>query len=152
MTNRALVVLAAALHVAAPALAQDAAEPPESPTAEAPAQAAKASRPPPSPLPKLPYQSLLKKDAEGKVIPLTEPVTWAACRVNPTLSAEDRARLEPVMAARKSECEDIVLRNLDLVESIDAGVLEKIDGDARHVMKTVGDYVKPLRPSGGART
>lgn len=143
--HRPLFVLHAALFTLAPAvLAQTGAEPP----ADAP-PAATSARPPAPPLPDLPYQSLVKRDASGKVIPLDEPVTWAACRANPTLAPEDRPRVEAAIASRKTECEEIVLRNLDLFESIEAGALEKIEGDARQVMKTIGDYVRPLKPSGG---
>lgn len=153
MIVRVLVVSTAWLLSAtpAPALAQNAPDlpPPAQPAEPQPGpEPAKKRANQPTPAGR-PYESLVKRDAERRVIPLQEPVTWAAIRRNPTITKEDWVRLEPVMLARKAECESIVLRNLDIVESIEDGALEKIQGDTRQVLKSSGDLVRPLKPSGG---
>lgn len=162
MTARTLASLAAAFCPIAIVAAQIA-----PPPTEAPAPATPYKRPPvimPKPaepartprengsrveLPNLPYESLVKKDAQGKVIRLTEPVTWAACRRNPTITKEDWAKLEPVFRERRAECENIAVKNLDLMEKVEAGEIERIEGDAKTIVQTIRSLFAPLRPSGG---
>ena len=100
-------------------------------------------------LPNLPYESLVKKDSSGKIIRLTQPATWAACRHNPTITKEDWVKVEPVMTERKTECETIVVKNLDLVEKVEAGELDKMEGEPRAVIKNIREVFQPLKPSGG---
>ncbi len=148
MTPRPIVLAAAMLATLAPALAQPAndrpgdAQPPEprrTPQAkQAPRQAANAKLP-----------SLVEKGPDGKVLPLDQPIAWAALRRNPTITPDDWQRLEPVMTARRTECEAIVLRNLDIIENIEAGALDALDGDVRQRINIARDMLKPLRAEGG---
>ncbi len=100
-------------------------------------------------LPDLPYESLVTRDADGKVIRLKEPATWLACRRNPTISPDDWTRLEPIFAERRAECETIVVSNLDLIEKVEAGELRNIKGDAKTIIQTINRVYAPLKPSGG---
>ncbi len=88
--------------------------------------------PPPAPaavvLPDLPYDSLAKKDANGNLPVLTEPIDWAALRVNPTITeAADKDRVKQILADRLKQYQTIVIENIDFMHMIDDGLLEKID-------------------------
>lgn len=88
--------------------------------------------PPPAPaavvLPDLPYESLAKKDANGNLPALSEPVEWAALRVNPTITEQaDKDRVKQIIADRLRQYQTIVIENIDFMHQIDAGLLEKID-------------------------
>lgn len=88
--------------------------------------------PPPAPapvvLPDLPYDSLAKKDANGNLPVLTEPIDWAALRVNPTITeAADKERVKQILADRLKQYQTIVIENIDFMHMIDDGLLERID-------------------------
>jgi len=147
LTVRSLIVIAAWLITLAPtaALAQGDPAPPK--PAATPKKPPAAQRPPAATKASLP--TLVRRGPDGRILPLSEPITWAAVRLNPTITDDDRARLEPVMLARRAECEAIALRNLDIVESIEAGAIDAIEGDIRQRISITRQMLAPLRPEGG---
>jgi len=94
-------------------------------------------------------ESLVKLDDNGRVAPLREPVTWAALRRTPAITAKDWEKVVPALRARRAECETIVLRDLDIVESVEGGALSRVQGDMRQALKTITELTRPLRPEGG---
>src|SRR5215813_2355614 len=82
---------------------------------------------PPPIVPNPVFKTLVERDAEGNVLPLREPIEWAALRNNPLITPGDRARIEPALQERRRIFDRIVIENLDLAEQIDAGLFEKID-------------------------
>jgi hypothetical protein len=95
----------------------------------------------------LPFKSLVERDAAGKVIPLGEPIEWAALRNNPLITPGDLARIEPELAARRRILDRIVIENLDLAEQIDEGLFEKINLGGNKAFTKLIDTSKPFRPT-----
>ena len=108
-------------------------------------------------LPDLPYESLAKRDASGNLPALTEPVEWAALRINPTITAEgDKERVKQILADRLKQYQTIVIESIDFMHQIDDGLLEKLDvtgaGAKADVIKVCalagkGTLVKALKDS-----
>lgn len=100
--------------------------------------------PPAAPVPA--FRSLRQRDADGHVIPLREPIEWAALRNNPLVTPDELARIEPELAARRRIFDRIVIENLDLAEQIDEGLFETIDLTNNKAFTKLLDVSKPLRP------
>lgn len=102
------------------------------------------------PLPNEKYESLVKRNAEGKLMPLEEPATWLASRHNPLITKEDWVRLEPIFAARRLECERLGIKNLDVVERVEAGEADHVKAqDGKEAVRKVRDMLAPITPEGG---
>lgn len=90
-------------------------------------------------LPSLPYKSLAEKGADGKLAPLTEPIYIAALRVNPTVTDDERTKIEPYLKTRREAYEQIAIDNIDFLQEIDGGLIEKLNmadsNDAKKVQK-----------------
>lgn len=93
----------------------------------------------PAELPNLPYKSLAEKGADGKLTPLTEPIYVAALRVNPTVTDDERSKIEPYLKTRHESYEQIAIDNIDFLQEIDGGLIEKLNmadpNDAKKVQK-----------------
>jgi hypothetical protein len=98
------------------------------------------------PLPELPLRSLVQRDADGKVLPLSEPIEWAALRNNPLISPEDLARIAPVLLERRRAFDRIVIDNLDLAEQIDERIFEKLDLANNQAFQQLLNVSQPFRP------
>ena len=80
------------------------------------------------PLPELPYTSLAKRDEKGNLPVLSEPIEWAALRVNPTITTpEDKEKVAKILAERLKMYQAIAIDNIDFLKEIDGGMLDKID-------------------------
>lgn len=173
-TNRKLVLLACltASPSFLPAFAQVAPPPPKAPekTPEyvppaptvppAPPPAARRANPRPAgnpgdprtlsgadPLPDIPYESLVKRDENGKIIRLNKPTDYAATEVNPvTKGPISSAELIHFMHERQMQFEEIVIENLDLVVEIEGGFFRDIDWSDRANYAQVTQRIRPLAP------
>jgi hypothetical protein len=121
------------------------------PAAEVPVQVETVqARPAPAPrrqVPEMPkdvdYAALVKRDAEGKLIPLTEPVHIAAMRVNPKLPAGFVDSLGEYLADRRVRISHLLVANLDIVEQIDQGIFESA---ARQDKDSINKLMNTMRP------
>lgn len=92
------------------------------------------------------YVSLVKKDAQGRLIPLSEPADYAALKNNPTLNNEIRAKLSGILAERKATFERLVTDNIDLVEQLEGGLIERSDLTNKPELSRVTAATKPITP------
>jgi len=90
-------------------------------------------------LPSLPYKSLAEKGPDGKLLPLTEPIYIAALRVNPAVTDDERSKIEPYLKTRREAYEQIAIDNIDFLQEIDGGLIDKLNmadsNDAKKVQK-----------------
>ncbi|MBU6414461.1 MAG: hypothetical protein KGS45_13440 [Planctomycetes bacterium] len=106
-----------------------------------PSEAQPTTPPPAAPvtLPSLPYKSLAEKGADGKLVALTEPIYVAALRVNPTVTDDERSKIEPYLKTRRESYEQIAIDNIDFLQEIDNGLVDKLNmadpNDAKKVQK-----------------
>lgn len=101
-------------------------------------------RTPREPLPDLPYESLVKRDAAGALLPLNEPIEILALRRNPMLDDQTRARVEEVLLERRTLAEQRVLEHFDLIRQIDEGAIERTDFSNRIAAQQVVAAFEPL--------
>jgi hypothetical protein len=110
---------------------------------------AQPGRPKRPPLPELDWPALARqlapRDAEGKVIPIREPVHLAALRVNPQVKPDFVAQIADVLRERRASQERIMIANLDLVERVEDGAFEGVQADQKQDIKALMDLVAPLR-------
>jgi len=94
--------------------------------------------------PGLKFDMLVQTDAAGGVVPLKEPTEIAALRVNPTLGTDFMERNDGFLRERRSAFEKVVIGNLDLLEKIEAGEIERIDTSTKNWMASLVNFLKPL--------
>ena len=80
-----------------------------------------------APAPTPAYDSLVKRDAAGKVIRVTGILDALAVLHNPSMDEAARARMEPVVAEWTADLNQVTIDNLDFVEQFEAGVLDSYD-------------------------
>jgi hypothetical protein len=122
------------------------------PAVEVPVQPAQVEvRPPGRPRaepPKMPtdvdYNALIKRDGEGKLLPVTEPVHIAAMRVNTKLPSGFVDTLTEYLADRKLRISHLLVANLDIVEQIDQGIFEQ--PSSQDDKEAINKLMNTLRP------
>lgn len=97
------------------------------------------------------FDSLVERDAAGKLIPLAVPADWAALKNNTLLEDSQRPAIEKYLEERKSHLRTIVAQNLDLVEEIENGALNKLNAEnladrKNGEMQRVTNIARPLMP------
>ncbi|HYF14780.1 MAG TPA: hypothetical protein VD971_06880 [Phycisphaerales bacterium] len=95
-------------------------------------------------LPDLPYKSLVERDENGNVKPLSEPLHLAALRVNPMLRPDYVDTIQGYLVERRIQIENLLVSNLDLVEKIDDGIFENARPDNQQAIRDLLNVVKPL--------
>lgn len=96
--------------------------------------------------PDLKFESIVRRDAHGTVIPLGEPVDLAALRNNPALKPGFMDEITDLLAERKAAFQRLAIDNLDIVEQVDGGVIEKADFASKAGITTLVNLLKPLVP------
>jgi hypothetical protein len=150
--NRILVCGLALSGLALPSLAQIAPPPPPAPapTPDYVPPPPRAVPPPPEPykdpIADVKFESLVKRDKDGKLIRIKEPVELAALRNNPWVSKEMWNSINTVMADRQRHIDRIVVDNLDLVEKVEDGAIDQLNIGEPVTLKTVMDIITPLTP------
>lgn len=109
-----------------------------------PPEPARPVTPPPARLPDLEYKPLAEKDANGRVIRLSEPMHVAATRRNPMLPEGYMEQIAPVLQERQGRVDTLVVANLDVVEKIEDGIFESVDFNNRATVRTLMDTIRPL--------
>jgi hypothetical protein len=100
--------------------------------------------PPPARLPDLPYTPLAEKGADGKILPLKEPLHISATRRNPMLPEGFMDQIAPVLEERRGRVDTLVVANLDVIERIEDGIFESVDFNNRATVRTLMDTIRPL--------
>lgn len=96
--------------------------------------------------PDLKFESIVRRDSSGNLIPLSEPVDLAALRNNPALKPGFVDEISDLLSERKAAFQRVAIDNLDIVEKIDAGAIEKADYASKKGITDVVNMLKPLVP------
>lgn len=99
-------------------------------------------------LPPLPYDSLVHLDANGKIIPLTTNPHLLALAVNPLMDDSGLERCQGVIAERRARMEDAVIKNIDLVQQVLDGAIERADVTDRESIGALVAIVRPFQEMG----
>lgn len=133
-----------------PAPVQPEVTPPPFPIPTEPPRAPTPKMVPEKELPDLPYKSLVVRDENGKTIPIRGLVELEALRVNPTLPDHYVDVLKDYFAERKVIFERATLANLDIVEAIEGGAVERTDytnvDEIRKLLRMCAPLDKPNVP------
>jgi hypothetical protein len=145
----AIVAASAALVVGTahqPALAQLVTQPPQRALGPGDRIAAVTHGDPVHPS-KLGAPSLVKRDDQGRLNDLAEPIDQAALRINPLVTAQELERIGPVIAERRQAFRRIVIDNLDLAEEIEGGLFETLDLTDNKAFARLLQVATPLKPT-----
>lgn len=99
-------------------------------------------------LPPLPYDSLVTRDADGHVQPLDRNPHLAALSVNPMMDDSTEERSLGVIAARRDKVERRVAENVDLIQQVLDGAIEKVDLSRPDTIRGIIDVVRPFQELG----
>jgi hypothetical protein len=100
----------------------------------------------PPPLP--PYQSLVRRDEGGRVVRLTGCLDALALEHNPLIDQETRDRIGPVVKDWTADLNKLAIDNVDLIERLDAGLLEHTNPNDVHAAKIVQSVISQLSSAG----
>jgi hypothetical protein len=95
-------------------------------------------------LPDVPFESIVKRDDQGNVLPLTEPMELAALRATPTIDKDLFEKIGPYLKDRELTFERLAANNLDIVETIEAGFFSRVNFN--QPMPQLQEELKVLRP------
>lgn len=95
-------------------------------------------------LPDVPFESIVKRDAQGNVLALSEPMELAALRATPTIDKNLFEKITPYLNDRELTFERLAANNLDIVETIEAGFFERVNFN--QPMPQLQEELKMLRP------
>lgn len=164
MKTRSILPVIAGLALALPALAQVVTPPPATtPTVDqnipkpqprnlvqAPPARPTQAQPAQIELPKdVDYNALIKKDGEGKVLPLSGPLYIEALKANTKLPSDFWDKAKPYLAERRQTMEFVMINNLDLMDKVEDGIFESTGFDKTQVDKllnTARPLLKPAAP------
>ncbi|MFO0835429.1 MAG: hypothetical protein U0638_10680 [Phycisphaerales bacterium] len=134
--------------------------PPAEPAAQPPAQPKRNPAVPGQPstkrasIPKVDYKPIGEKGADGKLLPLTDtPQRLSLLEVhNPLIKAEHRPKVDEYLAKRDHRMEAVAVDNLDLVEQLEGGLIDKLDFAAKESQgqsfKNARALTEPINPFG----
>lgn len=95
---------------------------------------------PPQPLP--PYESLVKRGPDGRVIRITGCLEALALKQNPLVTPEMMEQIKPAVKEWTADINQLVIDNVDLLERLDAGLLDHAESSdiakARIVQTIIG--------------
>lgn len=114
------------------------------PPAPAAPKAARPSVAQPAAAPTEPYKPW-EKDADGKLVPLTEPLWYACLHRDPLVKGPYVERVEWYIARRREQFEKIALDNVDILRKVlSGGALDNFKMDKRGDAAAIMMLVKPL--------
>ncbi len=94
------------------------------------------------------FESIAVKDENGNIKPLPEPIEWYALKHNPIVKPVRLALCEPVLRERRAKYDTLVIDNIDIMEQLDSGVLEKLDMTNKTEVSALVQQVKPFQSMG----
>lgn len=99
-------------------------------------------------LPDLPYDSLVQRDAGGRIIPVEGNLHLAALSRNPLMDDSSVERCQGVIAGRRARMEEAVIENIDLVQKVLDGAIERADIADRESVSALVAVVRPFQEMG----
>lgn len=151
-TPRTLMCLLAALAaLTLPARAQLATPPKSKPAPLSPDVAPTRPAPPRQPAkpsaPDVDYDPLARRDAEGKIIPLTLPVEYAALAQNPLIDVPTLTAIAPYFYDRRRRVERHVIDHVDILAQVESGIVESVRFNDESSLETLRNVLGPVHES-----
>lgn len=149
---------------AAPAPTPEYVPPPSAPAAPRPRPATidrnlPAGGPMTDQAPSIPFKPLARddkgeliRDEQGNLRPLPMPIELMALDRNPTVGDVTLYRLKPYLRERKATVEKNVIDNLDMVQQIDGGVIDRLDIRKKEELIALTELLRPLVSQGPLAT
>lgn len=106
---------------------------------------------PPQPTRIPPYESLVERDAAGRVVRLAGCLDALALQRNPFMDEEARQRIAPHVKEWTADVNQLAIDNVDLIERIDRGLLERWDPADPKTVKLV-QQISAILGSAGSLT
>jgi hypothetical protein len=135
----AALTLLAGLALALPCSAQPGVQPPS---------VKKFPVPPGQPQPLPPHDPLYKLDAAGKVIRIPGSLEAIALDRSPLTDAATRERIEPVVKEWTADLNELAVDNVDFMEKLDAGLIERTSPTDVNQARTVQTIINHLASAG----
>lgn len=138
-------------QVATPPPAAPAPTPQYVPPPAAPKPAPRAAPKPPAEGPainNIPFEPLGERDKDGKLLPLAGPTEILALERNPTIGEATAQRLKPYLRERRATIEKVVIDNLDMVQQIESGAVERLDARKKDELMALTQMLRPLTGRG----
>lgn len=73
------------------------------------------------------FESLVRRDADGKTIPLEGIIDLYSLHRNPTIDEAAWQKITPIVVEWMTDVDNSVIDNLDFVEKLDSGMLNEVD-------------------------
>lgn len=126
---KTLAAFLGAAALAVPALGQVVPPPPARPAPTPAFQPPAPPRPQPRPravrTPAVDFVPITRRDEDGKIIRLTEPVEYVAMAHNPLIDLQALARMAPHLYARRLRVESLIAANVDVLMEVERGMIEQ---------------------------
>lgn len=94
----------------------------------------------------------LIRDEQGNLRPLPLPMEVMALDRNPTVGEVTIYRLKPYLRERRAATDKIVIDNLDMVQQIDGGVIDRLDIKKKEQLIALTEMLRPLVAQGPLAT
>jgi len=92
----------------------------------------------------MPYPKLIQRNEDGKIRRLRELPDILALRANPTVGPRSVDLIMPVIYARRTRFEQMIINNLDLYWMVTDGRLDNIDMSDMQELTQLTEMIKPL--------
>lgn len=109
--------------------------------------------------PSIPFKPLgrddkgeLIRDEKGNMRPLPLPMEVMALDRNPTVGDVTMYRLKPYLRERKAAVEKTTIDNLDMIQQIDGGVIDRLDIKKKEQLIALTEMLRPLVAQGPLAT
>lgn len=100
----------------------------------------------------IPFEPLGTRGEDGKLLPLPMPIEVMALERNPTVGEAAMPRLKPYLRERKATMEKVAIDNLDMVQQIEGGAIDRLDVRKKEELMGLTEMLRPLRASGSLTT
>lgn len=103
-------------------------------------------------VPNIPFERLAVRDENGALKPLPMPMEIMALDRNPTVGDVTMYRLKPYLRERKVAMENIAINNLDMIQQIEGGVIDRLDIRKKEELIALTEMLRPLTAPGPLAT
>lgn len=94
----------------------------------------------------------LIRDEQGNLRPLPLPLEVMALDRNPTVGEPTMYRIKPYLRERKAAIEKTTIDNLDMIQQIDGGVIDRLDIKKKEQLIALTEMLRPLVSQGPLAT
>lgn len=100
------------------------------------------------------FDSLVKRDSAGNILPLEQPTEWAALFGNPLVkdAPVTQAMFAPYLRERRQKMEQLVIDNVDLALRLEGDMLETLNVSDKGSVAQITPMIKPFTSLGQLTT